>query len=202
LSAFCEQTREPCQDNTDSRRVQYQDASRSVLVTSRGGNILASCQGAQPTPCTASSSKSTAAFQSRSSCLLPVTQSCVPPVFLQKKIEHLKDLSARVSDGWLKLDLLPLIADEGVMEHLVQVKGIGRWTAEMFLIFCFALAGRTSCPSATWDYARPSKRRIFSFRAPVAGSHPQYCQGVEAPLQRRHMVSVEVARAVQGNRIG
>jgi hypothetical protein len=119
-----------------------------------------------------------------------------------KKIEHLKDLSARVSDGWLKLDLLPLIADEGVMEHLVQVKGIGRWTAEMFLIFCFALAGRTPCPSATWDYARPSKRRIFSFRAPVAGSHPQYCQGVEAPLQRRHMVSVEVARAVQGNRIG
>jgi DNA-3-methyladenine glycosylase II len=53
-----------------------------------------------------------------------------------RKIEHLKDLSARVSDGWLKLDLLPLIADEEVMEHLVQVNGIGRWTAEMFLIFC------------------------------------------------------------------
>jgi DNA-3-methyladenine glycosylase II len=46
--------------------------------------------------------------------------------FSARKIEHLKDLSARVSDGWLKLDLLPLIADEEVMKHLVQVKGIGR----------------------------------------------------------------------------
>ena len=53
-----------------------------------------------------------------------------------RKIEYLKDLASRVSDGRLNLALLPKLPDEQVIEQLVQVKGIGRWTAEMFLIFC------------------------------------------------------------------
>ena len=53
-----------------------------------------------------------------------------------RKIEYLKDLAARVSDGRLKLAQLPKLSDEQVIEQLDQVKGIGRWTAEMFLIFC------------------------------------------------------------------
>jgi DNA-3-methyladenine glycosylase II len=53
-----------------------------------------------------------------------------------RKAEYLKDLAARVADGRLKLALLPKLPDEQVVEQLVQVKGIGRWTAEMFLIFC------------------------------------------------------------------
>ncbi len=53
-----------------------------------------------------------------------------------RKIEYLKDLSSQVSDDRLKLALLPKMPDEQVIEQLVQVKGIGRWTAEMFLIFC------------------------------------------------------------------
>jgi DNA-3-methyladenine glycosylase II len=53
-----------------------------------------------------------------------------------RKIEYLKDLAARVSDGRLKLSLLSKLPDEQIIEQLVQVKGIGRWTAEMFLIFC------------------------------------------------------------------
>jgi DNA-3-methyladenine glycosylase II len=53
-----------------------------------------------------------------------------------RKIEYLKDLASRVSDGRLKLRLLAEMEDEQVVEQLDQVKGIGRWTAEMFLIFC------------------------------------------------------------------
>lgn len=53
-----------------------------------------------------------------------------------RKIEYLKDLAARISDGRLNLAQLPKLTDEQVVEQLVQVKGIGRWTAEMFLIFC------------------------------------------------------------------
>lgn len=53
-----------------------------------------------------------------------------------RKIEYLKDLAARVSDGRLKLSQLSNLPDEQVIEQLDQVKGIGRWTAEMFLIFC------------------------------------------------------------------
>ncbi len=41
-----------------------------------------------------------------------------------------------MSDGRLKLALLPKLTDEQVIEQLVRVNGIGRWTAEMFLIFC------------------------------------------------------------------
>jgi DNA-3-methyladenine glycosylase II len=53
-----------------------------------------------------------------------------------RKIEYLKDLASRVSDGRLNLALLSKLPDEQVIEQLVQVKGIGPWTAEMFLIFC------------------------------------------------------------------
>ena len=53
-----------------------------------------------------------------------------------RKIEYLKDLSARVSDGRLMLNQLQKMPDEQVVEQLIEVKGIGRWTAEMFLIFC------------------------------------------------------------------
>jgi len=53
-----------------------------------------------------------------------------------KKIEYLKDLSYKIEDGRLNLDILPSMGDEDVITTLQQVKGIGRWTAEMFLIFC------------------------------------------------------------------
>jgi DNA-3-methyladenine glycosylase II len=53
-----------------------------------------------------------------------------------RKIEYLKDLAARVSDGRLKLNHLKEMPDEQVVEQLIEVKGIGRWTAGMFLIFC------------------------------------------------------------------
>ena len=53
-----------------------------------------------------------------------------------RKIEYIKDLSSKVAGGQLKLSLLREMDDEQVIEHLLQVKGIGRWTAEMFLIFC------------------------------------------------------------------
>ena len=52
-----------------------------------------------------------------------------------KKIEYLKDLSSKIEDGRLNLDILPSMTDEEVITALQQVKGIGRWTAEMFLIF-------------------------------------------------------------------
>ena len=52
-----------------------------------------------------------------------------------RKIEYIKDLSSRISTKKLDLSLLPTISDEQVIAELIKVKGIGRWTAEMFLIF-------------------------------------------------------------------
>jgi len=53
-----------------------------------------------------------------------------------KKIEYIKNLSTKILSGELNIQGLPDLQDEEVIAELVKVKGIGRWTAEMFLIFC------------------------------------------------------------------
>jgi DNA-3-methyladenine glycosylase II len=51
------------------------------------------------------------------------------------KVEFLRDLARRVEDGRLDLKRLSKLSDEDITAELLEVKGIGRWTAEMFLIF-------------------------------------------------------------------
>ncbi len=51
------------------------------------------------------------------------------------KVEFLRDLARRVQDGRLNLKRLSKLSDEDITAELLEVKGIGRWTAEMFLIF-------------------------------------------------------------------
>lgn len=48
----------------------------------------------------------------------------------------MKDLSTKIITNQLLLDDLVTLSDKQVILELVKVKGIGRWTAEMFLIFC------------------------------------------------------------------
>jgi DNA-3-methyladenine glycosylase II len=66
------------------------------------------------------------------------------PAQLQKaglsraKVEFLRDLARRVRDGRLDLKRLAELPDEDVIAELIEVKGIGRWTGEMFLIFHLA----------------------------------------------------------------
>ncbi len=52
-----------------------------------------------------------------------------------QKVGYMRDLSARIVDGRLQLESLESLPDEGVIERLTEVKGFGRWTAEMFLMF-------------------------------------------------------------------
>lgn len=53
----------------------------------------------------------------------------------RQKTSYLRDLSSRVAEGSLPLAHLGRLSDDSIIEHLVQVKGIGRWTAQMFLMF-------------------------------------------------------------------
>ncbi len=53
----------------------------------------------------------------------------------RQKIAYLRDLCDRVTGGRLTLDDLAAMTDEEVVVALTSVKGIGRWTAEMFLMF-------------------------------------------------------------------
>jgi len=52
-----------------------------------------------------------------------------------RKVEYIRDLAAHVKDGELELDRLEELSDEEVIEEIVAVRGLGRWSAEMFLIF-------------------------------------------------------------------
>lgn len=55
--------------------------------------------------------------------------------FSRPKVSFIKDLASHVIDGRLDLKGLRKHPDDEVMRQLVAVKGIGRWTAEIFLMF-------------------------------------------------------------------
>jgi DNA-3-methyladenine glycosylase II len=55
--------------------------------------------------------------------------------FSERKCEYISDLARRFADGHVHVHRWPEMSDEEVIADLVQVRGIGRWTAEMFLMF-------------------------------------------------------------------
>ena len=52
-----------------------------------------------------------------------------------RKVEYLKDLAMKVESGELELDRLDQLTDEEIVAELTAVRGLGVWTAHMFLIF-------------------------------------------------------------------
>ena len=97
------------------------------------------------------SSKAAATIVSRIRALLPEGEPPAPDAILAlpdealrqaglswKKVSYVKDLSQRVHSGELDLAHISQMEDEEIIKALVAVKGIGRWTAEMFLIFSLA----------------------------------------------------------------
>lgn len=51
------------------------------------------------------------------------------------KAAYLRDLAEHVEDGELDLDRLPELPDDEVSQQLIAIKGLGRWTVDMFLMF-------------------------------------------------------------------
>jgi DNA-3-methyladenine glycosylase II len=52
-----------------------------------------------------------------------------------RKVEYIADLAQHFADGRIHVHRWPQMSDEEIIAELVEVRGIGRWTAEMFLIF-------------------------------------------------------------------
>jgi DNA-3-methyladenine glycosylase II len=52
-----------------------------------------------------------------------------------RKTEYIADLAQHFADGAIHVHRWPEMSDEEIIAELVEVRGIGRWTAEMFLIF-------------------------------------------------------------------
>jgi DNA-3-methyladenine glycosylase II len=53
----------------------------------------------------------------------------------KQKLSYLRDLAEKTNAGEVQFERLPELPDEQVIEQLTKIKGIGRWTADMFLMF-------------------------------------------------------------------
>ena len=62
----------------------------------------------------------------------PVLRACG---LSDRKTEYIADLAQHFADGRIHVQRWPEMSDEDIIAELVEVRGIGRWTAEMFLIF-------------------------------------------------------------------
>ena len=78
-----------------------------------------------------------------------------------QKISYIRDLCERIVNGRLELKALKDLPDEEVVRQLDAVRGIGRWTAEMFLIF---VLGRTDVLPVDDLGLRKAAKRIYKLR--------------------------------------
>lgn len=62
-----------------------------------------------------------------------------------QKASYIKDLAAKVAKKEVNLKTIHKVPDEEVILRLTKVKGIGQWTAEMFLMFCLGRPDVLSC---------------------------------------------------------
>jgi DNA-3-methyladenine glycosylase II len=101
------------------RAITYQQLSTKAAATIYG-RMAALMPGGQPTP---EGFASVADDQLRAAGMS------------RQKLGYLRDLCEKIATRSLDLDALDAMPDEDVIVALSQVKGIGRWSAEMFLIF-------------------------------------------------------------------
>ncbi len=107
--------------------------------------------------------------------ILKLTDEQLRAVGLSKqKSAYLKDLAAKTSSGLLDFARLPELPDEEVIAHLTQVKGIGVWTAQMFLMF--SLKRENVLP--TGDYG--VRMAMFKHYLDVAKAKPAKTIAVKA----------------------
>ena len=94
------------------------------------------------------------------------------------KVQYLKDLSTKVEQGKINLELLSTMSDEEVIAELTLVKGIGRWTSEMFLIFCL---GRPDILPVTDLGIRKAVHKLLFTRTSKISRVISYIPAMEAP---------------------
>ncbi|HUC02209.1 MAG TPA: DNA-3-methyladenine glycosylase [Candidatus Paceibacterota bacterium] len=78
------------------------------------------------------------------------------------KVSFIKDLARKTLDGTLDFKHMDAMSDAEIVEHLVRVKGIGQWTAEMFLIFSL---GRDDVFSYGDLGLRNAMKKIYKMKA-------------------------------------
>ncbi len=103
-----------------ARAIVFQQLSGSAASTIYGRFVAQCGDGAAPTPAQILAHDDT------------VLRGCG---LSTAKTAAIRDLARHVEDGRLPLDRVHTMDDEAVIEALVPVRGVGRWTAQMFLMF-------------------------------------------------------------------
>src|SRR5271166_2887233 len=88
----------------------------------------------------------------------------------KQKSAYLKDLAAKTSSGLLDFARLPDLPDAEIIEHLTQVKGIGEWTAQMFLMF--ALKRGNVLPTGDFGVRMAMYKHYVDMRRAEAAKKP------------------------------
>lgn len=78
-----------------------------------------------------------------------------------QKISYIKDLAERLENGTLDLKKLEGLSDDEAIHELDEVRGVGRWTAEMFLIF---MLGRTDVLPVDDLGLQKAAKKIYKLR--------------------------------------
>jgi DNA-3-methyladenine glycosylase II len=103
-----------------------------------------------------------------------------------QKTSYVRDLSQKVVSGDVRLSQIARLNDEEVIESLTQVKGIGRWTAQMFLIFALGRPdvfpiddfGVRAAIGKLYELDQPPRARLLEIGAawsPFASIGSWYC---------------------------
>ena len=99
------------------------------------------------------------------------------------KARYIRNIAEAVESKLLRFHDLPLMEDEEVVEHLIQIKGIGRWTAEMFLMFTL---GRENVFSHGDLGLRNAMKKLYKFRKEPTRDHIEKI--VKSGLHTKHML--------------
>ena len=103
-----------------TRNIVYQQLSGAAAGTIHGRFVERVGQGKSPTPAQLLTHDE------------PTLRACG---LSTAKVAAIRDLALHVSDNRLPMDQLDTMDDQDVIDSLVQVRGIGVWTAQMFLMF-------------------------------------------------------------------
>ena len=80
-----------------------------------------------------------------------------------QKVSYIQDVAIKVQSGEVPLARMGRLADEDVIAHLIKIKGIGRWTAQIFLIF--ALGREDVFPIDDFG-VRAAIERMYELKSP------------------------------------
>ena len=116
----------PCQLGVRPRRTHFETLARSITFQQLAGPAATTIYGR---------------FRALVPKLTPEAVLALPEDSMRgtglsaAKTAAIRDLAAAALDGRLRLPGLSRVSDDEIIERLVTVRGIGRWTAEMFLMF-------------------------------------------------------------------